>query len=619
VTQRTRKKTSTAKASGRTKAKPPNPERVLAALDRSQAMISFEPDGTVVGANELFLNSIGYSLGDIVGKHHSMFVDPEYARSDEYRAFWKRLGAGQFERGEYKRIGKGGREIWLQASYNPIVAPDGKVHRVVKIATDVTASKLAFADFSGQVSAIGRSQAVIEFNLDGTILNANDAFLQSFGYQLDEIRGKHHSMFVDPEYARSDEYRAFWKRLNDGVFDRGEYKRIGKGGREVWIQASYNPIFDLNGKPYKVVKYARDATDVTERKLIFNELSRAIDALARGDLTASVRGNFKGEYAALAASMNGTLDKLRTMVFEINKSARSIANAVAEISTGNADLNKRTQEQSAALEQTSARLESLTATVKQNAGNAVQANQLAAGARNAAEKGGDVVGAAVHAMGAITESSKKVSDIISVIEQLAFQTNMLALNAAVEAARAGDQGRGFAVVAAEVRNLAQRSASAAKEIKSLIQDSQDKVHQGAALVNQSGLTLQDIVTSVKRVSDIVEEIKAASEEQAEGIDQINSAVAQMDKGTQQNAAMVQEGTAAAESVTEQAKTMTELVERFNIGEMEEPDEPEPRERGTRAEARRQPPPARREPSGGRRNGARRVIHESELDTEWKDF
>jgi methyl-accepting chemotaxis protein len=317
--------------------------------------------------------------------------------------------------------------------------------------------------------------------------------------------------------------------------------------------------------------------------------------------------------------MNGSLDKLRTMMFEINKSARSIANAVAEISTGNADLNKRTQEQSAALEQTSARLESLTATVKQNAGNAVQANQLAAGARNAAEKGGEVVGAAVNAMGAITESSKKVSDIISVIEQIAFQTNMLALNAAVEAARAGDQGRGFAVVAAEVRNLAQRSASAAKEIKSLIQDSQDKVHQGAALVNQSGLTLQDIVTSVKRVSDIVEEIKAASEEQAEGIDQINSAVAQMDKGTQQNAAMVQEGTAAAESVTEQAKTMTALVERFNIGDVDEEGEPEPPQRA-RPEARRQAPAVRREAPAGRRNGARRgVIHESELDTEWRDF
>lgn len=617
-----KKKASNKKVRRSAKAKQPSSDRVLEALNRSQAMIEFEPDGTVVSANSAFLEAIGYSLEEIVGKHHSIFVEPEYARSDDYRAFWTRLAAGEYERGEYKRIGKRGREIWLQASYNPIIS-DERVVRVVKLATDVTASKLRFADYSGQVAAISRSQAVIEFNLDGTIINANDAFLQALGYQLEEIKGKHHSMFVEPEYARTDEYREFWKRLNEGVFDRGEYKRIGKGGREVWIQASYNPIFDLNGKPYKVVKYARDATDVTERKLIFNELSGTIAALARGDLTASMRGNYKGEYADLVNSMNGTLDKLRTMVFEINKSARSIANAVAEISTGNVDLNKRTQEQSAALEETSARLESLTATVKQNAGNAVQANQLAAGARGAAEKGGEVVGAAVRAMGAITESSKKVSDIISVIEQIAFQTNMLALNAAVEAARAGDQGRGFAVVAAEVRNLAQRSASAAKEIKSLIQDSQDKVHQGAALVNQSGVTLQDIVTSVKRVSDIVEEIKAASEEQAEGIDQINSAVSQMDKGTQQNAAMVEEGTAAAEAVTEQAKTMTELVERFNVGDMEEGDEPETRVgKGLSAESRAKAPPSppRRASSGGRRNGARQVvIHESELDPEWRDF
>ena len=593
-------------------------DRVLAALQRSQAMIEFEPDGTVVSANELFLSAIGYRLDEIQGKHHSMFVEPAYAQSDAYRAFWQRLREGRFDSGEYKRLGKGGVEIWLQASYNPVPGADGSVERVVKVASDITAQKLRAVDTSSQIAAISRSQAVIEFGLDGTVLHANDLFLQALGYQLDEIRGKHHSMFVDPEYARSDDYRSFWRKLNDGHVDSGEYRRIGKGGREVWIQASYNPIFDLSGKPYKVVKYARDATDVTERKRVFNELSASIDALSRGDLTTVMRGTYKGEYGALVNAMNGTVGKLRTMVVEINDSSRSIANAVAEISTGNGDLNKRTQEQSAALEETSARLESLTATVKQNAGNAVQANQLAAGARSAAEKGGEVVGAAVRAMGAITESSKKVSDIISVIEQIAFQTNMLALNAAVEAARAGDQGRGFAVVAAEVRNLAQRSASAAKEIKSLIQDSQDKVHQGAALVNQSGETLQDIVTSVKRVSDIVGEIKAASEEQAEGIDQINSAVAQMDKGTQQNAAMVEQGTAAAEAVTDQTKTLTELVDRFNVGDLSETGGDHESARSV-APQRRRPTPRRDAPSARKKPSPQPVLHESELDTEWKDF
>jgi methyl-accepting chemotaxis protein len=298
--------------------------------------------------------------------------------------------------------------------------------------------------------------------------------------------------------------------------------------------------------------------------------TRAVEALAKGDLTSEVEGEFKGEFATLKDQLNGSMSTLRSLVAQINESAQAISTASSDISEGNANLNKRTQEQSSALEQTSASLEELTATVKQNAANATQANQLAAGAREAAEKGGQVVGAAVGAMTAITESSKKVADIIGVIEQIAFQTNMLALNAAVEAARAGDQGRGFAVVAAEVRNLAQRSAAAAKEIKGLIQDSAEKVDQGAKLVNRSGETLQEIVGSVKKVSDIVGEINAASDEQATGIDQINSAVTQMDKSTQQNAAMVEEAAAAAESMNEQARSLAELVTFFKVDDARAP-------------------------------------------------
>jgi len=294
--------------------------------------------------------------------------------------------------------------------------------------------------------------------------------------------------------------------------------------------------------------------------------SETVESLARGDLTISMRGTFQGEFAQLQSRLNASLSTLTTMVTQISQAAQSINSAAADISDGNANLNTRTQEQSSSLEETASSLEELTATVKQNANNANQANQLAAGARDSAEKGGQVVGSAVSAMTAITEASSKVADIISVIEQIAFQTNMLALNAAVEAARAGDQGRGFAVVAAEVRTLAQRSASAAKEIKALIQDSQEKVSQGAKLVTRSGETLSEIVGSVKKVSDIIGEIDAASEQQASGIDQINDAVAQMDKNTQQNAAMVEQASAAAESMTEQARTMAELVRFFKTSE-----------------------------------------------------
>jgi methyl-accepting chemotaxis protein len=296
-----------------------------------------------------------------------------------------------------------------------------------------------------------------------------------------------------------------------------------------------------------------------------NEVNRVVESLANGDLTASMQGDFYGEFATLRDGLNSSMGTLGTMVNQISQASETINSAAYDISEGNSNLNTRTQEQSSALEETASSLEELTATVKQNANNANQANQLAAGARDAAEKGGQVVGEAVSAMSAITDSSKKVADIIGVIEQIAFQTNMLALNAAVEAARAGDQGRGFAVVAAEVRTLAQRSASAAKEIKALIQDSNEKVEQGAKLVNRSGETLTAIVTSVKKVSDIIGEIDAASEQQASGIDQINSAVAQMDKNTQQNAAMVEEATAAAESMTEQSRSLTELVRFFKVG------------------------------------------------------
>ncbi|HEY2733084.1 MAG TPA: methyl-accepting chemotaxis protein, partial [Polyangiales bacterium] len=444
---------------------------------------------------------------------------------------------------------------------NPILDLNGKPFKVVKYATDISEQKLRNADFSGQISAIQKSQAVIEFEMDGTIVQANDNFLGAMGYRLDEVKGKHHSMFVDPAEARSDEYRTFWKQLNEGHYQAAEYKRIGKGGREVWIQAAYNPILDVNGKPFKVVKYA---TDITQRKLANLAISSVIEALSNGDLTASMQGDFHGEFAALRDQLNASMGTLSTMVQQIGGAAETINSAASDISEGNSNLNTRTQEQSSALEETASSLEELTATVKQNANNANQANQLAAGAQDAAQKGGEVVGAAVSAMTAITEASKKVADIIGVIEQIAFQTNMLALNAAVEAARAGDQGRGFAVVAAEVRTLAQRSASAAKEIKGLIQDSQEKVEQGAKLVNRSGETLSEIVASVKKVGDIIGEIDAASEQQASGIDQINSAVAQMDKNTQQNAAMVEQATAAAESMTEQARNMTELVRFFKV-------------------------------------------------------
>lgn len=534
-----------------------------AAFSRSQAVIEFQPDGTIVSANENFLSVVGYTADEIVGKHHRMFVDPEYGRSPAYQAFWQRLGRGEFEAAEYQRFGKGDKEVWIQASYNPVFDEDGRVTRVVKIATDITEAKRKNAAVEGEIEAINKAMAVIEFDMKGVIQRANENFLRAVGYSESEVVGEHHSMFVDEEYRRSPEYREFWERLNRGEYDSGEYLRFGKGGKEVWIQASYNPILDASGRPASVVKYA---TDITARKLAVAETVRVANALSEGALTEQMLGDFTGEYAELQGALNGSVQNLSRMVADIRSTAQIISRGSAEINEGNNNLSSRTQEQAAALEETAATVEELTATVKQNADNAGQANQLATGARDLAERGGNVVVEAVDAMGEINSSSRKIADIIGVIDEIAFQTNLLALNAAVEAARAGEQGRGFAVVATEVRNLAQRSATAAKEIKSLIKDSVEKVEHGSKLVDRSGQTLNEIMGAVKKVSDIVAEIAAASEEQASGIEQVNQAVSQMDQATQQNAALVEEAAAASASMDDQSQGLERLVSFFDIGE-----------------------------------------------------
>ncbi|MFT6372959.1 MAG: methyl-accepting chemotaxis protein, partial [Gammaproteobacteria bacterium] len=538
----------------------------IEAIGKSQAVIEFNMDGTIIRANDNFLNTMGYQAVEVQGQHHSMFADTAYKNSSEYRQFWEKLNRGEYEAGEFKRIGKGGKEKWIQASYNPITDLNGKPFKVVKYATDVTEQKLRNADFSGQIGAIGKSQAVIEFNMDGTIIQANDNFLNTMGYRADEIKGQHHSMFADTEYKNSHEYRQFWETLNRGEYQAAEYKRIGKGGKVVWIQASYNPIMDLNNKPFKVVKYA---TDITGRKNAVNEIKRVLLCLSDGDLTTSIEEKFEGEFQELGDAINSFVSELRDTILQINAAANTINEASTEIAEGNADLSSRTEEQASSLEETASSMEELTGTVRLNSENANQANSLASEASTVAIEGGETIKKVVTTMASINESANKISDIIGVIDGIAFQTNILALNAAVEAARAGEQGRGFAVVASEVRTLAQRSANAAKDIKELISDSVSKIENGNVLVNQSGETMEKVVTSIKRVNDIMSEIAAASAEQATGIDEVGKAITQMDEVTQQNAALVEEAAAAAESLQSQAVQLTERVASFKMDDSQQ--------------------------------------------------
>jgi methyl-accepting chemotaxis protein len=431
------------------------------------------------------------------------------------------------------------------------------------------------AERGGEIAALNRSQTVLELALDGTVLVANDNFLQTMGYLLADIEDKNHALFVDPAEHGTVEYSQFWEKLARGEYHAGQYKRVAKGGEEVWLQGSYNPILDKKGKPFKVVQYAVDITaQCREAKLlrtfelaVEREIQAIVFAVNDGDLKKRIPLEGKsGFYESLATGINQLADNMSEIVGRVKVTAAEVARSAAEISQGNTDLSQRTEEQASSLEETASSMEEMTSTVRQNADNAGRANQLAVAARDQAENGGVVVAKAVKAMAEIDGASKKIADIIGVIDEIALQTNLLALNAAVEAARAGELGRGFAVVASEVRSLAGRSATAAREIKVLIQDSRKKVDEGSSLVTDSGNTLEQLVSAVKQVSDIIAEIAAASQEQSSGIDQVNKAVMQLDAMTQQNSALVEEASAASASMADQAWALAEMMDKYHVSQ-----------------------------------------------------
>jgi methyl-accepting chemotaxis protein len=535
---------------------------ILDAMQRSQAIIEFDMQGKILTANENFCRALGYALSEIVGQHHRLFVDPQDAASSDYREFWARLGRGEYDSRQYKRIGKGGREIWIEASYNPVFK-GSKPFKVIKFATDITAAKLKSAEDAGKIDAISRAQAVIEFTPNGDIMNANENFLSTVGYQLSEIQGKHHSMFCEQAHARSDDYRAFWAKLRSGQFVADEFKRIGKGGKEVWIQASYNPIFGLNGSVIKVVKFA---TDVTSRVNNSQELAEALHDLANGNLDHTIGKPFIPALENLRLSFNDSVDKLKQAMRAVGTNAQAIAAGSSEIRSAAEDLSRRTEQQAASIEETAAALEEITTTVTDSSRRAEEAGKLVAQTKLGAERSSDVVRNAVKAMGEIENSSREISNIIGVIDEIAFQTNLLALNAGVEAARAGEAGKGFAVVAQEVRELAQRSAKAAKEIKSLITASSEQVKSGVSLVDQTGKALEEIVTQVQQINTNVAAIVEGAKEQAVGLKEINQAVNTMDQGTQQNAAMVEQSTAASHTLAKEAEGLFSLLSQFKVGQ-----------------------------------------------------
>ena len=449
------------------------------AIKRAQAVIEFRLDGTILDANDVFLSVMGYRLDEIQGKHHSMFAAPGQAESAEYKAFWAKLGRGEFEAGEYKRFAKGGREVWIEASYNPIFDLNGQPYKVVKYATDVTRQKMEYADRVGQVNAIKRSQAVIEFDLDGTILNANDNFLAVMGYRLDEIKGKHHSMFAEPAFARSPEYKEFWTRLKRGEFQAAQYKRLGKGGKEIWIEASYNPILDLNGKPFKVVKYA---TDLTQRK---EENRRLADDFERG--------------------VKSLVDSVATSAASMQESAQSLAAASEEANRQSSVVAAATEELSASVNEISRRVDESSHVAEEAVGEATRAEPTVA---------------------MLLETAQKIGEVTKIINAIASQTNLLALNATIEAARAGEHGKGFAVVASEVKTLANQTARATDEIAEQIKAIQSSSQSMATAMRQIGQVIGQVSQISASISSSVEEQAAATQQVAMNINGVREAAEQ---------------------------------------------------------------------------------------------
>jgi len=581
-------------------------EGQINAIAKVQGVIECTPAGDVLNANEIFLRLLGYSIEDVKGRNYSKLVN-DGAQANE---LWQALQRGESRQGEFRLVSFDKREVWVQGVFNPIVDASGKPFKVVAYLNDVTRERqeaLLNAAFRGALNQLDANVMVVDIDLKiifmnpaagrmlaraqesfrkdladfdaGKLLGANLASmtrepaalrgeierLTDLATRQEVIGGRMMKTIMSP--MKDDTGRRLgtvleWFDRTQEVATESELQGViaavtaGNLGNRISLEGKRDFFLTLSGGINELV-------DVIG--MVVAEVRALVAAANQGDLTKRIETQGKaGLLVEIGSGINDLTENMAGLVSQVKTAAAEVSRAADEISQGAATLSQRTEEQASSLEETASSMEEMTSTVRQNAENAGLANQLAVAARDQADKGGAVVSKAVNAMTGIDKASKKIADIIGVIDEIAFQTNLLALNAAVEAARAGEQGRGFAVVATEVRSLAGRSATAAKEIKALIQDTVHKVDEGAELVKQSGATLEQIVGAVKKVTDIVAEIAAASHEQSSGIEQVNKAVIRLDELTQQDAALVEQTSAASQSMAQQARGLNVSMQRYQV-------------------------------------------------------